>query len=187
MRMVGGNWRGRTLIAPKGSATRPTTDRNREALFSMLTSRLDFEGLRVLDLFAGTGALGLEALSRGAAFTLFVETEARARAAIRRNVETCAAMGVSKIFRRDATHLGARQGTPYDLVFADPPYGKGLAEKALAALLDGDWLSADALLIVEEDKRSGFVAPHGFDEIDRRLKGDTELIFLALVKTDCVR
>ena len=187
MRVVGGNWRGRALVAPKGSATRPTTDRNREALFSMLTSRLDFEGLRVLDLFAGTGALGLEALSRGAAFALFVETEAQARAAIRRNVEACAAMGVSKIFRRDATHLGARQGAPYDLVFADPPYGKGLAKKALAALLAGDWLSADALLIVEEDKRSGFVAPDGFEEIDRRVKGHTELIFLSLVKTDFVR
>ena len=181
MRVVGGKWRGRALVAPKGSSTRPTTDRNREALFSMLTSRLDFEGLRVLDLFAGTGALGLEALSRGAAFTLFVETEAKARAAIRSNIEACAAMGVSKIFRRDATHLGARQGAPYDLVFADPPYGKGLAEKALAALSAGDWLSAEALVVVEEDKRSGFVAPQGFDEIDRRVKNDTELIFLSLV------
>ena len=187
MRMVGGKWRGRALVAPKGNATRPTTDRNREALFSMLTSRLDFDGLHVLDLFSGTGALGLEALSRGAEFTLFVETEAQARAAIRKNIEVCAAMGVSKIFRRDATALGERQGAPYDLVFADPPYGRGLAEKALAALLAGDWLNANSLLIVEEDKRSGFVAPHGFVEIERRVKGDTELIFLALVKTDFVR
>ena len=181
MRVVGGKWRGRVLLAPKGKATRPTTDRNREALFSMLTSRLDFEGLRVLDLFAGTGALGLEALSRGAAFTLFVETQAQARAAIRTNVEACAAMGVSKIFRRDATHLGARQGAPYDLVFADPPYGKGLGEQALASLADGDWVSRDALIVVEEDKRSDFVAPPTFVEIDRRMKGDTELIFLSLV------
>ena len=96
-------------------------------------------------------------------------------------------MGVSKIFRRDATHLGARQGAPYDLVFADPPYGKGLAEKALAALSTGDWLSADAVVLVEEDKRSGFVAPAEFVEVARRVKGDTELIFLALVKTDFVR
>ena len=187
MRVVGGKWRGRALVAPKGHTTRPTTDRNREALFSMLEARLDFEGLRVLDLFAGTGALGLEALSRGAAFTLFVETEAKARAAIRNNVEACAAMGVSKIFRRDATKLGARQGAPYDVVFADPPYGKGLAEKALAALLNGDWLSAEALLVIEEDKRSGFVAPDGFEEVERRVKGNTELIFLSLVKTDFVR
>ena len=187
MRVVGGKWRGRALVAPKGHTTRPTTDRNREALFSMLEARLDFEGLRVLDLFAGTGALGLEALSRSAAFTLFVETEAKARAAIRSNVEACAAMGVSKIFRRDATKLGARQGAPYDLVFADPPYGKGLAEKALAALLNGGWLSAEALLVIEEDKRSGFVAPDGFEEVERRVKGNTELIFLSLVKTDFVR
>lgn len=181
MRVVGGKWRNRALVAPKGAATRPTTDRNREALFSMLTSRLDFEGLRILDLFAGTGALGLEALSRGAAFTLFVETEAKARAAIRTNVENCAAMGVSNIFRRDATKLGARQGTAYDVVFMDPPYGKGLGEKALAALRAGDWLSQEALLIVEEDKRAGFVAPDGFCELERRVKGDTELIFLSLV------
>ena len=180
MRVVGGKWRGRALVAPKGSATRPTTDRNREALFSMLTSRLDFQDLRVLDLFAGSGALGLEALSRGAGFALFVETDAKARAAIRTNVEACAAMGVSKIFRRDATNLGARQGAPYDLVFADPPYGKGLGERALLALKQGAWLHGDALVVVEEDKRSGFVAPWGFVEMDRRVKGDTELIFLAL-------
>lgn len=180
MRVVGGSWRARALVAPKGQATRPTTDRNREALFSMLDARLEFEGLRVLDLFAGTGALGLEALSRGAAFALFVETDASARAAIRTNVEACAAMGVSKIFRRDATNMGASQGAPYDLVFADPPYGKGLAEKALASLLAGDWLAADALLVIEEDKRSGFTAPDGFLELNRRVKGDTELIFLTL-------
>ena len=96
-------------------------------------------------------------------------------------------MGVSKIFRRDATKLGARQGAPYDVVFADPPYGKGLAGKALAALLNSGWLSAEALLVIEEDKRSGFVAPDGFEEVERRVKGDTELIFLSLVKTDFVR
>ncbi len=178
MRVVGGKWRGRALVAPKGNATRPTTDRTREALFSILQAKLDFEGARVLDLFAGTGALGLEALSRGAAFTLFVETEAQARAAIRANLETCAAMGVSKVFRRDATKLGARQGAAYDLVFADPPYGKGLSERALVALKDGDWLAEDGLIIIEEDKRAGFRAPPGFDEMDRRIKGDTALIFL---------
>ena len=180
MRVVGGSWRARPLVAPKGQATRPTTDRNREALFSMLTSRLEFEGLRVLDLFAGSGALGLEALSRGAAFALFVETEAQARAAIRTNVEACAAMGVSKIFRRDATNLGACQGAAYDLVFADPPYGKGLGERALLALKQGGWLAEGALIIVEEDKREAFAAPDGFVEVERRVKGDSELIFLAL-------
>lgn len=178
MRVVGGKWRGHPLRAPKGRTTRPTTDRTREALFSMLAARLDFDGLRVLDLFAGTGALGLEALSHGAAFALFVETEAAARAAIRDNVEKLNATGSSKIFRRDATKLGACQGAPYDLVFADPPYNKGLGERALAALAAGDWLNATPLIVVEEDKRAGFCAPQGFREIERREKGDSELIFL---------
>lgn len=178
MRVVGGNWRGRALVAPKGNATRPTTDRNREALFSILTAKHDFDGLRVLDLFAGSGALGLEALSRGAAFCLFMETQAAARGAIRTNVETCGATGISKIYRRDATKAGDCQMPPFDLVFADPPYGKGLAEQALAALRSGAWLAASAIVVVEEDKRAGFAAPDSFEEIDRRVKGDTELIFL---------
>tara|TARA_B110000971_G_C20001340_1_gene497006 strand:+ start:1272 stop:1820 length:549 start_codon:yes stop_codon:yes gene_type:complete len=178
MRVVGGNWRGKPLRAPKGNETRPTTDRTREALFSMITSRLDFDNLRVLDLFAGTGALGLEALSRGASFCLFVETQAPARAAIRDNVETCHATGHSKIFRRDATKLGpCTGGGAYDLVFADPPYRQGLGEQALAALLQGGWLSEAALVIVEEDKRANFRVPPGFSELERRIKSDTELIF----------
>lgn len=178
MRVVGGKWRARALVAPKGRDTRPTTDRNREALMSMLEARLDFEGLRVLDLFAGTGALGLEALSHGAAFCLFVETETHARAAIRDNVEAVNATGISKIFRHDATRLGANNAAPYDLVFADPPYGKGLGEQALAALRAGDWLAEEALIIIEEDKRSNFAAPSGFKQVERRAKGDTEFIFL---------
>jgi 16S rRNA (guanine966-N2)-methyltransferase len=178
MRVVGGKWRGQVLRAPKGRETRPTTDRNREALMSMLLARLDFDGLHVLDLFAGTGALGLEALSHGAAFCLFVETEAQARAAIRDNVEALNATGISKIFRRDATDLGPHKGAPYNLVFADPPYGKGLGEQALASLLAGDWLADDALIIIEEDKRAQFAAPSGFSEMERRVKGDSEFIFL---------
>ncbi|MBT7641377.1 MAG: 16S rRNA (guanine(966)-N(2))-methyltransferase RsmD [Rhodobiaceae bacterium] len=181
MRVVGGNWRGKPLRAPKGNDTRPTTDRTREALFSMLSSRLDFDDLRVLDLFAGTGALGLEALSRGAQFCLFVETQAPARAAIRDNVETCNATGHSKIFRRDATQLGpCTGGGAYDLVFADPPYSQGLGEQALDALLHGSWLAQDALIVVEEDRRAEFRAPAGFDELERRIKSDTELIFCTL-------
>ncbi len=180
MRVVGGKWRGTRLVAPKGDATRPTTDRNREALFSILTSRLDFDALRVLDLFAGTGALGLEALSRGADFCLFVETQNSAHAAMSDNIESCNAMACSKIVRRDATRLGANSDAPYDLVFVDPPYRKGLGEQALAAALVGDWLAQDALVIVEEDKRTAFAAPQGFTEVDRRIKGDTQLIFFAL-------
>lgn len=179
MRVVGGDWRGRPLQAPKGNATRPTTDRNREALFSILTAQYDFADWRVLDLFSGSGALGLEALSRGASFCLFVETEAPARAAIRTNVEVCGATGISKIYRRDATKLGPCQMPPFHLVFADPPYGKGLGKQALAALIAGDWLAEDAVLVVEEDKRAAFNAPQGFVETDRRIKGDTQLVFLA--------
>lgn len=178
MRVVGGKWRGKPLRAPKGKHTRPTTDRTREALFSMLTSRLDLTDLRVLDLFAGTGALGLEALSRGANFCLFIETQSAARGAIRDNVETCQATGHSKIFRRDATDLGpCTGGGVYDLVFADPPYRQGLGERALFALQRGGWLAEEALIVVEEDKRAAFQAPDGFAEVERRLKGDTELIF----------
>ena len=183
MRVVSGKFGGTPLAVPKGQATRPTSDRTREALFSILTSspNCDLHGARILDLFAGTGALGLEALSRGAEFCLFVETQAPARAIIRRNSEACGALGLSKIYRRDATRLGPRpasSGPAFDLVFADPPYGKKMAEAALLELLQGDWLTPKALIIVEEDKRSLFVVPQGFDELDRRQYGDTELIFL---------
>ncbi len=183
MRVVSGKFGGTPLAVPKGQATRPTSDRTREALFSILTSSPDCElqGARILDLFAGTGALGLEALSRGAEFCLFVETEIVPRGVIRSNCEACGALGLSKIYRRDATRLGPRpasSGPAFDVVFADPPYGKKMAEAALRELRHGDWLAAQALLVIEEDKRSLFAAPEGFDEIDRRQYGDTELIFL---------
>ena len=133
---------------------------------------------RVLDLFAGTGALGLEALSRGAAFALFVDDGAEARALIRDNVETLGAGGTSRVFRRDATKLGpVAPLEPFSLVFLDPPYGKGLAEKALISARDGGWLTADALIVVEEAK-GAFDAPEGFDEIERRDYDDTEIVFL---------
>src|SRR6476646_9244747 len=136
MRIVAGKFRGAGLEAPKGLATRPTSDRVRQALFNVLehgAPHLDFEDLRVLDLFAGTGALGLEALSRGARFCLFVEERAEARAAIRRNVEALALTGITKIWRRDATKLGDLGAlAPFDLVYLDPPYGRGLAEQSLA-------------------------------------------------------
>jgi 16S rRNA (guanine966-N2)-methyltransferase len=138
-------------------------------------------GARVLDLFAGTGALGLEALSRGAAFALFVEEGAEARALIRQNIEALGLGGVTKIFRRDATRLGpAHPVEPFDLLFADPPYGKGLAELALASAREGGWLRPTALVIVEESTQAGFATPVGFEEIERRRYDDTELILLRL-------
>ncbi len=134
MRVVGGSLRGRTLAAPKSQTIRPTADRLREALFNILVHAYDnpIGGARVLDLFAGTGALGIEALSRGAAFALFVDDGAEARALLRENVATLGLGGTSRIFRRDATKLGpAHPVEPFSLAFLDPPYGKGLAEQAL--------------------------------------------------------
>ena len=181
MRIVGGRLRGRTLLAPKSQAIRPTADRLRESLFNILTHayRDPADGTRVLDLFAGTGALGLEALSRGAAFVLFVDDGAEARALLRGNVEALGAGGTSKVYRRDATMLGpAHPMEPFALAFLDPPYGKGLAEQALASARDGGWLTPDALIVVEEAADATFAAPAGFSEIERRDYGDTQLIFL---------
>src|SRR6187455_1734073 len=168
MRIVGGRLRGRTLAAPKSQAIRPTADRLREALFNILIHAYDdpVSGARVLDLFAGTGALGLEALSRGAAFALFVDDGAEARALMRENVEALGVAAVTKIFRRDATKLGpAHPVEPFSLAFLDPPYGKGLAEKSLAALRAGGWLTPDALVVVEEAKSAAFAALEGFEEL----------------------
>jgi 16S rRNA (guanine966-N2)-methyltransferase len=179
MRIVAGRFKGKSLDAPKGLNTRPTTDRVREALFNVLTHgapEIAFENIRVLDLFSGSGALGLEALSRGARYCLFIEEDAGARGAIRRNVEALGLTGVTKIWRRDATRLGP-VGTmsPFDLVFCDAPYGKGLGTRALESALDGGWLAPDAVAVLEE--RAGEPAdwPQGLEEIDRRRYGDTEI------------
>jgi 16S rRNA (guanine966-N2)-methyltransferase len=181
MRVVGGSLRGRTLAAPKSQSIRPTADRLRESLFNILIHAYGdpIAGARVLDLFAGTGALGIEALSRGAAFTLFVDDSAEARALLRENVATLGLGGTSRIFRRDATKLGpAHPVEPFALVFLDPPYGKGLAEQALASARAGGWLKPDALVVVEEAASAKFVAPEGFAEIERRRYDDTEFVVL---------
>jgi len=181
MRIVGGRLGGRTLAAPKSQNIRPTSDRLRESLFNILAHGYDdaITGARVLDLFAGTGALGLEAMSRGAAFALFIDDGAEARALIRQNVEAFGLGGTARIFRRDATRLGAvHPNEPFGLVFLDPPYRKGLAERALVSLRDGGWLAPDALVIVEEAADSGFAAPDGYAEIERRRYDDTEFMFL---------
>jgi 16S rRNA (guanine966-N2)-methyltransferase len=183
MRIVGGEFRGRPLAAPQSQAIRPTGDRTREALFNVLAHRFAgrLEGARVLDLFAGTGALGLEALSRGASFCLFVEEAAEARGLIRANVEAFGLQGRTKLFRRDATDLGP-VGTmqPFSLVLADPPYGRGLAEKALASALAGGWLQPGALAVVEEAAAAPFGPVAGFQLADERSYGDTVVRFLTL-------
>jgi 16S rRNA (guanine966-N2)-methyltransferase len=183
MRIVGGRYRGRTLAAPRTRDIRPTSDRLRESLFNVLAHAYGdpVTGARVLDLFAGTGALGLEAMSRGAAFALFVDEGAEARALIRENVATLGLGGATKIFRRDATKLGpAHPIEPFTLVFLDPPYGRGLAEQALTSAQAGGWLAADALILVEEASDAAFAAPAGFTEAERRRYDDTELVFLTL-------
>ena len=177
MRIVAGRFKGASLEAPKGLSTRPTSDRVRQALFNVLEhgpARFEFEGARVLDLFAGTGALALEALSRGARYAVLIEEDAAARAAIRRNVEALSLTGVTKIWRRDATRLG-EAGTlqPFDLVFCDPPYGKGLGERALAAAATGGWLAKGAIVVLEERAANEIAWPACFQEIDRRRYGDT--------------
>ncbi|MBI5130027.1 MAG: 16S rRNA (guanine(966)-N(2))-methyltransferase RsmD [Rhodopseudomonas palustris] len=181
MRVIGGRLRGRNLVAPSSQGIRPTADRLRESLFNILMHAYDnpVQDARVLDLFAGTGALGIEASSRGAKFVLFVDNGAEARALLRANVEALGLGGVSKVYRRDATNLGpAHPVEPFSLVFLDPPYRMQFAEKALASLRDGGWLLPEALLIVEEAKDAGFVAPEGFAELERRAYDDTEFTML---------
>ena len=181
MRIVGGRFRGRALSTPNSQEIRPTADRLRESLFNILTHAYGdpVEGARVLDLFAGTGALGLEALSRGAAFVLFVDEGAEARALLRGNVEALGAGGTTKVYRRDATRLGPVSPLePFSLAFLDPPYGKGLAERSLASARDGGWLVPGAIVVVEEAADAGFKPPEGFEELERRKYDDTEFVFL---------
>lgn len=193
MRIVSGAFGGRKLAAPKSDAIRPTGDRVRESLFNILAGYFDFSGLRVLDLFAGTGALGFEALSRGACYVHFVENSVKARALIRTNAETLGVTGHCRIYRRDATNLGAI-GTlaPFDLAFLDPPYGKSLAPAAIRQMIEGNWLrdyssepdGSPPIRIVVEEKTGKFSAADisaldGVTEIERRRFGDSEIVFLS--------
>jgi 16S rRNA (guanine966-N2)-methyltransferase len=181
VRIVGGEFRGRPIATPRSDAIRPTSDRTREALFNILAHRFadKFDGARVLDLFSGTGALGLEALSRGASFCLFVEESAEGRGLIRDNVENFGLTGRSKIFRRDATALGEAGTTlPFGLLFADPPYGKGLGERALRSALLGGWLQPGAICVVEEAASASFDAGPAFSVVGERAYGDTVIRIL---------
>ncbi len=181
MRVVGGQFRGRALATPQDARVRPTSDRVREAVFNILAHGIpDFslQGAKVMDLFAGTGALGIEAVSRGASYCLFVEQDAEARGLIRRNVEAFGLSGVTRIFRRDATDLGpANSRDAFDLVFADPPYGRGLGEQGVASAATGGWLSSNAVIVLEEAEQSAITLPEGIREFDRRIWGDTQVVF----------
>lgn len=153
MRIVGGKYKGRPIAAPKSKDIRPTKDRTRESLFNILTHSYSdhLDDGRVLELFAGTGAVGVEALSRGAEYVLFVETSIEGRGLLRQNIDNFALQGCTRVFRRDATKLGPR-GTieKFDILFADPPYSMGLGEKAIIATADFDWLNDGAVVILEE-------------------------------------
>lgn len=189
MRIVGGRFRGRVLVTPgDDAAIRPTSDRVREAIFNILAhgaAQHAVEGAQVLDLFAGTGALGLEAMSRGAAQCLFVDDSADARGCIRDNVEAFGLTGTTRVFRRDATALGpAQKYGPFDLVFLDPPYARGLGERAIAAALDGGWLTPAARLVLEERKGVDVALPDGVTVIDVRSWGDTQVIFAGANRHD---
>ena len=180
MRIVGGRLRGRALKGPGSDAIRPTSDRLRETIFNILAHAYDdpVAGARVLDLFAGTGAMGLEALSRGAAFALFVDESAQARGLIRENIETLGVGGATRLFRRDATRMGAAApNAPFSLVFCDPPYGKDLAPRALASCAAGGWLTPGALIVVEEAQGAEVHLPEGFEKVERRDYGETAVVF----------
>jgi len=187
MRIVAGRFRGRTLKAPDDGQLRPTSDKVRQAIFNILehgqfASSFQLEGARIVDLFAGTGALGLEALSRGARYCLFIEEAAEARALIRENVEALGLTGASKIWRRDATTLGKLDTlSPFDLAFLDPPYRKDLIAPALKGLATGGWLNANALIVAEAAEDEAIPTVEGYETLDDRIYGDTRIAFLRLL------
>jgi 16S rRNA (guanine966-N2)-methyltransferase len=184
MRIVGGKFKGRALVTPDGQNTRPTSDRAREAIFNILAHAEwapNLEGARVMDVFAGSGALGFEALSRGADFCLFVETDEAARGAIRDNVETFGLFGTTRVHRRDAAQLGLRPGSQaevFDLVFLDPPYRKGLGEKALDGLISGNWLSENAIIVFERGADEDDFVTDVWQKINVKTYGAAQILFL---------
>lgn len=191
MRIVSGDFRGKALATPPGQTTRPTSDRARQAIFNILEHAPWSEGVRdrrVIDLFAGSGALGFEALSRGASFCLFVETDEAARGAIRENVDALSGsggglFGKTRVHRRDATQLGVRPGADgpaFDLAFLDPPYGKGLAEVVLARLTEGGWLAPGAVAVVERGVSEPPLEAPGYEVLDERDYGAAKVWFLRL-------
>ena len=181
MRIVGGKFRGKTLLSPTDESIRPTADRVREAVFNILGSRIgpSLDGVRVLDLFAGTGAMGLEALSRGAVGAVFVDTGAEARGLIRDHIEAFGVAGVAKLLRRDATALGpAGSMRPFNLLFLDPPYRQGLGERALQSAREGNWIAPGATIVLEESAEAELALPPGFVLDDRRAYGAAAVYFL---------
>ncbi|WP_292040321.1 MULTISPECIES: 16S rRNA (guanine(966)-N(2))-methyltransferase RsmD [unclassified Brevundimonas] len=185
MRIVAGSLKGRAIVAPEGQGTRPTSDRARQAIFNVLEHAAWAEdvldGARVIDLYAGSGALGYEAISRGAAFCLFVETDDGARGAIRENMDAYGLFGRTRVHRRSATDLGPRPGSAgeaFTLAFLDPPYAKGLGEQTLAKLLEGNWLAPDAVVIFERGSDEPEIETPGYERMDERDYGAARVLFL---------
>jgi len=182
MRIVGGSLKGRPLQGPRTSLIRPTADRLRESLFNILAHSYGdpAEGARVLDVFAGTGAMGFEALSRGSSFALFIDQSFQADRLIRRNAAALDLLGTTRTVRRDARKLGiAGQQGRYNLAFLDPPYGRGLITPALESLREGGWLEAHALILIEEGGGVRINLPPGFTLLEERQFGDTQVLFAA--------
>ena len=176
MRIVAGQYGGRSLKSPEGRDIRPTSDKVRGAIFNALLSRIDLDGVRVLDVFCGTGSLGLEALSRGAEDCVFIDNSYASLTLARENA---ALLGVEADFvKRDAASLGQVQGTPADLMFMDPPYSKGLAVKALEALHEGGWLAPKCVCVVEVEKRFSDALPAMYAQTGEKTYGDTRVFFL---------
>lgn len=184
MRIVAGQYRGRAIVTPEGQNTRPTSDRARQAIFNVLEHAPWADGLheaRVIDLYAGSGALGFEALSRGAAFCLFVDTDDGARGAIRENMDAYGLFGRCRVHRRSATDLGPRPGSAgeaFTLAFLDPPYAKGLGEQTLARLLEGGWLAPGAIVVFERGSDEPEIDTPGYERLDARDYGAARVLFL---------
>ena len=194
MRIVGGRLRGRVLQSPTSRAIRPTSERLRESVFDILTHRFEgsLEGARVVDVFAGSGALGLEALSRGAQFALFIDNGEQAWALLRANLDALSLGSAARICRADATRLGkAPAGPPFSLAFLDPPYDKRLTSPALAELSEGGWLTPGALVVVEEAALAEICAlPPPLQIVDERVYGEARVLFIRhdcrALSVDCV-
>jgi 16S rRNA (guanine966-N2)-methyltransferase len=191
VRIVAGSLKGRSIVAPEGQGTRPTSDRARQAVFNVLEHAAwaePLDGMRVMDLYAGSGALGFEAISRGAAFALFVETDDEARGAIRENADAYGVMGRTRVHRRSATDLGLRPGSDgeaFDMAFLDPPYRKGLGEQTLQRLLEGNWLKAGAVVVFERGSDEPELDTPGYERLDARDYGAARVLFLR-VRSDVV-
>ena len=188
MRIVAGSLKGRAILAPEGQNTRPTSDRARQAIFNVLEHAAWAEGLqeaRVMDIYAGSGALGFEAISRGAAFALFVEIDDGARGVIRENMDAYGLFGRGRVHRRSATDLGPRPGSvgeAFDIAFLDPPYAKGLGEQTLERLREGQWLKPGAIVVFERGSDEPDIDTPGYQRLDARDYGAARVLFLKVAE-----